>query len=57
MARGPCNKLERGAGYVRWGYSATVEPLYKDTPHKDNRVSKDMDQGPDDICMQNKDNL
>jgi hypothetical protein len=29
----------------------TVEPLYKDTPHKDNRVSKDMDQGPDDICM------
>ena len=31
--------------------STTVEPLYKDTPHKDNRVSKDMDQGPDDICM------
>ena len=32
-------------------YYDTVEPLYKDTLHKDNRVSKDMDQGPDDICM------
>ena len=33
------------------GNCITVEPLYKDTPHKDNQVSKDMDQGPDDICM------
>ena len=37
--------------YSSHHFRATVEPLYKDTLHKDNRACKDIDSGPDLYCI------